>query len=348
MAIRRKWIMLFTMLIATLALMLFSPTRVLADTDIKVRICDPDRINDEEDAQEGNTINQVLSAPAVSYGENRELGSVQITGKAGIAVPLSEGQKIMVILPWGTSYMQVPDESSYRNYVEWPEQFEGKKNQVCDSANKPGISFIAATPRSLTVELSHVDSSGDIMVINFLFNQEDFSKTRIASFVEIAEEYLEYWEGEISRREFFTHIARLVGPFSASPLKSINGNIVAADLFADISEEQADIDRILPLIEGGLVKGYAGGFLQPEQSISRAEAAHLAGMLFGVAVSEPAPFKDSLPEWAQKGINKAYAARIIQGYPDGSFQAGQHLSKAEAIIILQNCLERYSKLPLLN
>ena len=87
------------------------------------------------------------------------------------------------------------------------------------------------------------------MVINFLFNQEDFSKTRIASFVEIAEEYLEYWEGEISRREFFTHIARLVGPFSASPLKSINGNIVAADLFADISEEQADIDRILPLIE---------------------------------------------------------------------------------------------------
>ncbi|MDD3879663.1 MAG: hypothetical protein PHP26_06700, partial [Syntrophomonas sp.] len=234
MAIRRKWIVFITMLIAALAIMLFSPTRVLADTDIKVRICDPDRINDEGDLQEGNTINQVLSAPTVSYGENRELGTVQITGKAGVAVPLSAGQKIMLILPWGISYMQVPDECNYRKYVEWPEQFEGKKNQICDSASKPGISFIAATPRSLTIELSHVDNSGEIMVINFLFNQDNYSKIRIASFVEVAEEYRADRQGEISRLEFFTLLTRLTGPFSASPLKSINGNIVAADLFADI------------------------------------------------------------------------------------------------------------------
>ncbi len=344
MFVQRKHIVLSTVFIAVLAIILFlnSPAQVLADTDIKLIICDPDYIN-EGDPKEGNTVNAVLSAPSISHGENRELGTVQITGKPGIAIPVHEGQKLMIKLPAGTGYMKTPDASSYTQYIEWPVQLNGKKNQICDSNSKLGISFVDATPRSLTVEVSHVDTNADIMVINVLFNRDNYSKVRVAPFVEIAEEYTQDPEGEISRLEFFTRLAELTWPFSDSPVKLSDGDTMPGDLFTDVTGNEAGIYTIVPLIENESIKGYEGGILKPEQSISRAEAAHLAGTIFGTVTSPRAPFKDSLPIWGQKGITAAYNAGIIQGYSDGTFRPNTPLSRPEAIIILQNCLESYSK-----
>lgn len=342
MLVQKKYILLSTAFIAVLAIILHFNSPVLADTDIKITICDPDRIN-ADGPQEGNTINTVLSSPSISYGENRELGTVQIIGKPGIAIPVQEGQKIMVILPPGLSYMQVPDANNYKQYIEWPTQLNGKKNQICDADSKPGISFVDATPRSLTVEVSHVDTTGDIMVINVLFNQDNYSKVRVAPFIEVAEEYSTDTETEISRLEFFTCLAELTWPFSDSPIKLSDSDMMPEDLFTDVTGNEAGIYKIVPLIESDFIKGYEEGLLKPEQSISRAEAAHLAGMIFGTATSTPAPFKDPLPIWGQKGINIAYNAGIIHGYPDGTFQPNNPLSRPEAIIILQNCLETYSK-----
>lgn len=343
MLVQRKNLVLSAVFLAVLAIILFlnSPVQVLADTDIKLTIGDPDYI-DKEDSQEGNTVNTVLTSPIISHGENKELGTVQITGKPGIAIPVREGQKLMIKLPPGTSYMKTPDAGSYTQYIEWPAQLNGKKNQICDFDSKPGISFVDATPRSLTVEVSHVDTTVDIMVINLLFNQDNYSKVRIAPFIEIVEEYTQDPEGEISRLEFFTRLAELTWPFSDSPIKLSDSDIRPEDLFTDVTGNEAGIYKIVPLIESDFIKGYEGGLIKPEQSISRAEAAHLAGMIFGTATSAPDPFKDPLPTWAQMGITAAYNAGIIQGYPDGTFRPNTPLSRPEAIIILQNCLESYS------
>jgi hypothetical protein len=343
MLTRRNYILLSAVFIAALAMILLLNTPTLADTDIKITICDPDRIN-ADSPQEGNTINTVLSSPSISYGENRELGTVQITGKPGIAIPVQEGQKMMVKLPPGISYMQVPDANNYKQYIEWPTQLNGKKNQICDSDSKPGISFVTATPHSLTVEVSHVDTTGDIMVIDLVFNQDNYSKVRVAPFIEVAEEYSTDAEAEISRLEFFIRLAELTWPFSDSPVKlGDSSNIMPQDLFTDVTGNEAGIYKIIPLIESDFIKGYEGGLLKPEQSISRAEAAHLAGMIFGTVASAPALFKDPSPIWAQKGITAAFNAGIIHGYPDGTFRPNIPLSRPEAIIILQNCLESYSK-----
>ena len=343
MLFQKKHIVLSTIFIVALAIILFldPPVQVLADTDIKLIICDPDYI-DKGNPQEGNTVNAVLSANSIYHGENRELGTVQITGKPGIAIPVHEGQKLMIKLPPGTSYMKTPDAGSYTQYIEWPVQLNGKKNQICDSNNKPGISFVDATPRSLTVEISHIDTTADIMVINLVFNQNNYSKVRIAPFIEIAEEYTQDPEGEISRLEFFIRLAELTWPFGDSRIKLSDSDIMPGDLFTDVTGNEAGIYIIVPLIENDIIKGYEGGLLKPEQSISRAEAAHLAGVIFGTATSTAAPFKDPLPIWAQKGITGAYNAGIIQGYSDGTFRPNIPLTRAEAIIILQNCLESYS------
>jgi len=175
-----------------------------------------------------------------------------------------------------------------------------------------------------------------------VFNQDNYSKVRIAPFIEIAEEYAQDPKGEISRLEFFTRLAELTWPFSDSPIKLSDSDTMPGDLFTDVTGNEAGIYAILPLIENDIIKGYEGGLLKPEQSISRAEAVHLAGMIFGTATSTPAPFKDPLPIWSQKGITAAYNARIIQGYSDGTFRPNNLLNRAEAIIILQNCLESYS------
>lgn len=344
MLVQRNHLVLSTVFIAVLAIILFfnAPAQVLANTDIKLTICDPDYIN-EGDPQEGNTVNTVLSSPSISHGENKELGTVQIAGKPGIAIPVQEGQKLLVKLPPGTTYMKTPNAGSYTRYIEWPTQLDGKKNQICDSDNKPGISFIGATPRSLTVEVSNVDTTADIMAINVVFNQDNYSKVRVAPFIEVAEAYAQDPEGEISRLEFFTHLAELTWPFSDSPVKLSDSNILPEDLFTDVTGNETGIYKVIPLIESDFIKGYEGGLLKLEQSISRAEAAHLAGMIFGTAASAPAPFKDPLPGWAQKGITAAHSAGIIQGYSDGTFRPNTPLSRPEAIIILQNCLESYSK-----
>ena len=240
--------------------------------------------------------------------------------------------------------MQVPDANNYKQYIEWPTQLNEKKNQICDSDSKPGISFVTATPHSLTVEVSHVDTTGDIMVIDLVFNQDNYSKVRVAPFIEVAEEYAKDAEAEISRLEFLIRLAELTWPFSDSPVKlGDSSNIMPQDLFTDVTGNEAGIYKIIPLIESNFLKGYEGGLLKPEQSISRAEAAHLAGMIFGTAASAPALFKDPSPIWAQKGITAAFNVGIIQGYPDGTFRPNTPLSRPEAIIILQNCLESYSK-----
>lgn len=343
MLIRKKYIPEFIVFVILLVLVVFHlPDLVLADTDIKITICDPDHLGQKE-LQEGNTINTVLSAPSVSYGENKILGTVQITGKPGIKIPVPEKQKVMVILPPGISYMQVPDASSYNKYVEWPAQLDGNKNQICDYDDKPGIKFVAASPNSITVEVNHIDPGGNNMVINFVFNQDNYSKVRVAPFIEVADKYSQDTEGEISRLEFFTLFADLTWRFSASPVKLGDSSILPQDLYTDVNGSEAGIYKLIPLIENGFIKGYEGRVFKPDQSVSRAEAVSVAGMVFGPAKSASALFKDELPAWAQDGIYAAYNAGIVQGYPDGTFRPDNPLTRNEAIIILQNCLASYSK-----
>lgn len=97
--------------------------------DLKVNLTDPDRPGM---VGTGNTVSTVLSIPTVAYGENQVLGTVRITGKPGIRVPLQEGQKIMAELDPGVCYMCTPTPENYRDYIDWPAIIDGQTNQITD------------------------------------------------------------------------------------------------------------------------------------------------------------------------------------------------------------------------
>jgi hypothetical protein len=52
-------------------------------------------------------------------------------------------------------------------------------NRIADSAASPGIKFVAATPRSVTVEVGNITEDGNALWFDFIFNREGFSTIRL-------------------------------------------------------------------------------------------------------------------------------------------------------------------------
>ncbi len=332
----RKKTLIWTML-AFMLVVLF-PASVQADTNLEVSICDPDN-PEGAGGSAGNTVNSVLNAPTVNAGPNRELGTIRIIGKPGIAVPLQVGQKIMITLPTGTAYMQTPNTSNLQKYVDSPDMVDGQKNQIAKQNGLPGIKFVTATPRSLTIEISNIDSRAPIMTIDFLFNQENYSMVRVAPFVQKVEEYTAKPDENISRLEFFQTLAGMVELFSPTPASSAEDRTVA---FSDTAGlDPVDLYDINVINKAGWLYGNGTSLLRPHDYISRVEAASLLGRMFP-AQGGRAMFVDTIPAWAEYDINSAYASGLISGYADGSFQPSKLLSKGEAVSLLQRSLETYS------
>ncbi len=318
------------------------PSMAMAGTDISVNICDPDKPQ-IAGQQVGNTVYSVLSSPQLTYGSNRELGTIRVSGKAGVAVPVQPGQKIKITLPLGTRYMQIPTINNYKNYVEWPAAIDGQANQINDQVSQPAMKFIAGSPRTLTLQFEGIDTTAPIMVLDFVFNKADYSMVKMAPFLESVDQYSADPNGQLSRLEFFKLLADVNVPFSWAPFNSAETRAGWDTRFTDLKDvPAADLVKIKPLLESGLVSGYPDGRLLAGQAISRGEAASLAGRVF-LFTGQKASFKDPIPVWAVEDIDSAVSGRNVTGNFDGSLQAERLLSKAEALSILQNCLESYNQ-----
>lgn len=323
--------------LALLAFILVSVSGAKADTDLKVQVIDPNRPVSQDNTH-GNTITDCLEVLSVPMGENRILGTVRTTGKPGIKQPLLPGQQVRVILPAGVCYMRTPDAQSYRYYVEWPSSLDGKQNQIYDAENSPGIKFVSATPRSLTIELVNIDAAKEIMVFDFVFNKPGYSAVRLSPIVEKVQDYQADSTGTVSRQEYFTMAMDVLLPFTEG-INKLDVSAAAQNKFSDAPDWQG----FGPLVEAGYIAGYEEGSLKPDQAITRAEAVYLLGRLFGDATEISSPFKDVLPQWAETGIASAAARGIVAGYPDGTFQPQKYLNRQEAILLFQNALETYSR-----
>lgn len=337
--IRRKEI--FIWMVTAFLLIAFFPGMAQADTILEATLSDPDQPKESGTGQ-GNTINTVLSAPTVAPGVNQELGTIRVTGKPGIAVPLQTGQKIKLTLPTGTAYMQPANSSNFLQYVDCPEMVDGQKNQLATQNGQPGIKLLASTPRSLTIEISHIDSNAPVMSLDFIFNHQNFSTVRVAPFVEKVEEYTANPDDNIYRLEFFQILAGMIDRLSPVTPELIEAQ---AEMFKDAGLlDYADFADIKTLIEAGYLRGNEANQLRPHDYISRIEAASLLGRVFPAQGSRPM-FRDPIPAWAEHDINAAFASGIVSGYTDGSFRPNQLLSKGEALSLLQHSLESYSGKP---
>ncbi len=86
----------------------------------------------------------------------------------------------------------------------------------------------------------------------------------------------------------------------------------------------------------GYIQGYPNGTFRPEQKVTRAELAVMLDRLLGSpSATEQLQFKD-IPSsyWAAPGIGLAQQNGWMKGYPDGTFQPGQALTRAELAVLI--------------
>ena len=315
------------------------PATVWADSDIKITVTDPNRGGGV--FNEGTTVNTVFSSPKVSNGENRVLGTLRISGKKGIAVPLQQGNRVMVSLPLGVCYMQTPNTDNFRNYVKWPEVLDGVNNQIRDTSKKLGVKFISGTPRSITVEVNNIDTSGRIMALDFVFDKENYSSVRVSRFIDVSQEYMKEPMGKVTRLEFFKLLADVTLPFDSCPLIVKEDDKLITDRFSDAAKlTSKEANKIKPLVDSGIISGYQDGLLKPYDYITRVQAANLLGKIFP-REEKKADFKDTIPDWAV-GMNAAVSHGIAEAYPDGTFKFDEFITKLDVLNMLQKTLEAYS------
>ena len=319
---------------------LFVPTATWA-ADVKISVSDPEKTQGLNHS--GNTVNTVLATPTVTIGENRVLGTLRITGKEGIDLPLRPGNKVRVALPAGFCYSQVPSAENYGDYVEWPEMVDGVKNQIRDAEGKPGIKFVSGTPRSIVIEVGSVAGPGQIF-IDFVYNKKNASTVRLAKLFDYKEQYLQKPEEKVTRLEYITMFADVYLPFPSKHVeKMITNQDPLKQKFKDIDEVENELEIMKPLFDSGIIVGQEDGMLKPNEYISRAEGIALLGKVLppleGSSTVTENIVQEAIPSWAQESIERALTKKIVVGYPDGTIKPNQRLTRAEAISILERYFE---------
>lgn len=137
-------------------------------------------------------------------------------------------------------------------------------------------------------------------------------------------------DNSITRAEFFSLVNNVFKytEESQGTYTDVEGNSWYA---SDVAKAKA----------AGYVSGYPDGTIHPETSISRQETAIILSHLKSLApVSNILPFTDasSVAGWSKQAVIAAFEAKVMVGYPNGSFKPEAQITRAEALVAVNNCL----------
>lgn len=111
--------------------------------------------------------------------------------------------------------------------------------------------------------------------------------------------------------------------------------------FKDIAPERWSNSAISTMANGGYILGRPDGNFDPEAPITRAEFATMTVRFAKLMDDSGASFSDIDNHWAASYILKAATATWINGYPDGTFRPDQNITRAEAMTLVNNVLNRH-------
>ena len=139
----------------------------------------------------------------------------------------------------------------------------------------------------------------------------------------------------ITRAEVATIFFRLLTDDARDQFWSTSNN------FSDVAPDAWYNNAVSTMVNAGIIQGYEDGTFRPNASITRAEFAAIASrfMSAGYDVEEDL-FTDIAAHWARESINDAAMAKWISGYPDGTFLPDKAITRAEAVTLVNNVLQR--------
>lgn len=140
--------------------------------------------------------------------------------------------------------------------------------------------------------------------------------------------------GHITREEVATIFYRLLTEQS----KAIYG--VTTNNFNDVEAERWSNEAISTLANAQVLQGYADGGFHPGDPITRAEFTAIVTRFDEVDSAPASPFSDTAGHWAEDVIAFAASKNWVGGYPDGSFRPQSDITRAEAMTMINNILDR--------
>ncbi|QNK56388.1 S-layer homology domain-containing protein [Paenibacillus sp. PAMC21692] len=137
----------------------------------------------------------------------------------------------------------------------------------------------------------------------------------------------------ITRQELITALALLID-FEATPI---------ASTFGDVTRKNAS--AVAKFASAGIVQGYPDGTFQGEKGLTRAEFVVMLSRILGLDIGKggKSPFSDTEKHWSGDYVRVFVEAGYVNGYPDGTFRPDRLLSRAEAIVLLNNILHTATK-----
>ena len=112
--------------------------------------------------------------------------------------------------------------------------------------------------------------------------------------------------------------------------------------FTDIENGKWYSQAIAYLTSIGILTGYGDGTFKPNEPITRAEFAAVISRFDESAAAGAALNFSDVPEthWAFGAISKAVEKSWLNGYPDGTFKPQNAITRAEAVTVINNMLNR--------
>ena len=119
--------------------------------------------------------------------------------------------------------------------------------------------------------------------------------------------------------------------------RALNFTAESAISFTDVKESDWFYAEAAKAAAAGYAQGSNGAF-RPEQAITRAEAAAMIARAVSLTADEKRAdaFADAaaIPAWAKGSVGAAAESGYMNGYPDGTFGAGNFITRAEAVVTL--------------
>ena len=140
--------------------------------------------------------------------------------------------------------------------------------------------------------------------------------------------------GNITRAEVATIFFRMLTDEARSKYWTSKNS------YSDVPEESWYDNAISTATNAGIVKGYLDGSFAPNAPITRAEFAAIAARFDSGTYTGDDYFSDIADHWANEYINRAAQRGWVNGYEDGTFKPDQTITRAEAMTLVNNVLNR--------
>src|SRR5450830_1859425 len=137
---------------------------------------------------------------------------------------------------------------------------------------------------------------------------------------------------DITRAEFMALVNRAFGYTAVAPITYTD--VKAGSWYApEVAKAQA----------AGYITGYPDGTMKPENPITREEVATIVARIKNLTSDANAADKytdaSKIGSWSKGQVGAVTYAKIMQGYPDGSFKPQGLMTRAEVVVASDNALQ---------